>query len=242
LTLAGRRGPPVSGGPPSGLGRGAEHRSGGGGIGGGRCGAPVVGAPRRTIQSQHSGARASSPRGLSPATAGAPVQSRKSRAAQEVRAARRAFTPQGRLLSPKAAASNSAVHSDVPTASAQRARPADRPGARPSRVLRRRSGGHPFPGRRLGAGGFSAGTTAAIRSHPAAGRGGLRRRSRRGPVPGAGRLPVLPANGGGPSSARQDDGPASGEGRRPEPPTTRRRRCLSLSFSRCLSRSVTIWL
>jgi len=87
---------------------------------------------------------------LSPATAAATSRSRKSRAAQAPRAARRAFTPQRTLLSPKTAAPNVAVHADVPTARAQRARPADGPGARsyPGFPTPRR---HHNRGRRCGA-------------------------------------------------------------------------------------------
>ena len=72
-----------------------------------------------------------------------------------------------------------------------------------------------------------AGAAATIPSHPADGRGGFRRRSRRCLVSGAGRRPVQPAAGGRPSSAWTDDGAASGGGnRRPEPPTPRRQRRL----------------
>jgi len=82
-----------------------------------------------------------------------------------------------------------------------------------------------------------AGAAATIPSHPADGRGGFRRRSRRCLVSGAGRRPVHPAAGGCPSSVRTDDGAASGgASRRPELPTLRRQRRLSLSLSLFLSR------
>jgi hypothetical protein len=85
--------------------------------------------------------------------------------------------------------------------------------------------------------GVSPAGSAAIPSRSAAGRGGLRRRSRRCLVSGAGRRPVHPAAGGCPSSVRTDDGAASGgASRRPELPTLRRQRRLSLSLSLFLSR------
>jgi len=135
------------------------------------------------------------------------------------------------------------------------------PRARRSSIPSKRPGGDFPPVRSPAAGGFhpsaaatvllssdtrapgvsQSGATAAIPVHPTAGRGGLRRRSRRGLVSGAGRRPIHPA---------ADDRPSSGRttARRPameaDGPGLRRHgdgigsRCLC----RCLSLAVGIWL